>query len=42
VQSNPETNASEQNKAEEAGRGLVISGGNPPLLLEVADEALDA
>jgi hypothetical protein len=38
----PETNASEQDEAEEAACGLVISGGDTPLFLEVTNEALDA
>ena len=38
----PETNASEQDEAEEAGCGLVIPGGNTPLFLEMTNEALDA
>ena len=38
----PETNASEQDEAEEAGCGLVIAGGNTPLFLEMTNEALDA
>ena len=38
----PDTNASEQDKSEEAGCCLVISGGDAPLLLEMTNEALDA
>ena len=38
----PETKASEQDEAEEAGCGLVIPGGNTPLFLEMTNEALDA
>jgi hypothetical protein len=38
----PETNASEQDEAEEAACGLVISGGDTLLFLEVTNEALDA
>ena len=38
----PETSASEQDEAEEAGCGLVIPGGNTPLFLEMTNEALDA
>jgi hypothetical protein len=38
----PETNASEQDEAEETARGLVVSSGNTPLLLEMANEAFDA
>jgi hypothetical protein len=37
----PETNASEQDEAQEAGGKLFISGGDAPLLLEMANEALD-
>jgi hypothetical protein len=36
----PETDASERNAAQEAGGKLVISGGDSPLLLEMANEAL--
>jgi hypothetical protein len=38
----PEPNASEQDETEEAGCGLVIPGGNTPLFLEMANEALEA
>ena len=38
----PETNASEQDESEETARGLVVSSGNTPLLLEMANEAFDA
>jgi hypothetical protein len=38
----PETKASEQDEAEEAGCGLVIPGGNAPLFLEMTNEAFDA
>jgi hypothetical protein len=38
----PETKASEQDEAEEAGCGLVIPGGDTPLFLEMTNEALDA
>ena len=38
----PETKASEQDEAEEAGCGLVIPGSNAPLFLEMTDEAFDA
>ena len=38
----PETNAPEQDETEEAGCGLVVPGGNTPLLLEMTNEALDA
>ena len=38
----PETNASEQDEAKETARGLVVSSGNTPLLLEMANEAFDA
>jgi hypothetical protein len=38
----PEAAASEQDKTQEAACGLVISGGDASLLLEMADEALDA
>jgi hypothetical protein len=36
----PQTNASEQDEAKEAGCGLVISGGNTPLFFEMTNEAL--
>ena len=36
----PETKASEQDEAEEAGCGLVIPGSNTPLFLEMTNEAL--
>jgi hypothetical protein len=38
----PDTTASEQDKAQEAACGFVVSGGDAALLLEMADEALDA
>ncbi len=37
----PDTEASEQDESQEAGGELVISGGDAPLLLEMADEALN-
>ena len=37
----PNTDASEQDETDEAGGELVISGGDAPLLLEMADEALN-
>src|ERR1700712_3070305 len=37
----PDTDATEQDKAEEATVGFVVARGNPPLLLDVS-EALDA
>jgi hypothetical protein len=42
VKPDPETNASGQDKAEEAGGRLVIPGGDTPLFLEMTNEALDA
>jgi hypothetical protein len=38
----PETDASEQDEAKEAGYGFVIPGGDTPLFLEMTNEALDA
>src|SRR4029077_4744861 len=38
----PETKASEQDEAEEAGCGLVVPGGNTPLFLELTNEAFNA
>jgi len=38
----PDSDASEQDESHEAGGELVISGGDAPLLLEMANEALDA
>jgi hypothetical protein len=38
----PEADASERDEAEEAGGGLVISGGDAPLFLEMRNEALNA
>ena len=38
----PQPDASEQDKTKEAGVGLVVSGCNTALFLEVADEALDS
>ena len=37
----PDANASEQDESDEAGGELVISGGDAPLLLEMANEALN-
>jgi hypothetical protein len=37
----PNTDASEQDESDEAGGELVISGGDAPLLLEMANEALN-
>jgi hypothetical protein len=38
----PESNAAEQDEAEKTAVGLVISGGDPALFLEMADKAFDA
>jgi transposase-like protein len=38
----PDADASEQDESHEAGGELVISGGDASLLLEMADEAVDA
>ena len=38
----PEANAAEQNEAQEAGHGLVVACGDPPVFLEMANEVLDA
>ena len=38
----PDTTASEQDKAQEAACGLVVSGGDAALFLEMANEAFDA
>jgi hypothetical protein len=38
----PDTTASEQDKAQEAACGLVVSGGDTALFFEMADEAFDA
>jgi hypothetical protein len=38
----PEADASERDEAEEAGGGLVISGGDAPLFFEMRNEALNA
>jgi hypothetical protein len=38
----PDADAAEQDESHEAGSELVISGGDAPLLLEIADEALNA
>jgi pyruvate-formate lyase-activating enzyme len=38
----PDTTASDQDKAQEAACGLVVSGGDAALFLEMADEAFDA
>jgi hypothetical protein len=37
----PDADASEQDETHEAGGELVISGGDAPLLLEMANEALN-
>ena len=38
----PDADASEQDETEKAGGELVISGGDAPLLLEMANQALNA
>ena len=38
----PDTDAAEQDKAQEAAVGFIVARGDPPVLLEMADQALDA